>query len=113
MDATLAIGPVISSVPSPASLIFQSTKEPFDFLLTGVAQSLLGSPIHAVGEQNRTAQTAIHESLLCRSAKIELQPTGPRQISRSCTSSGISENVTFCVSPGFRHPTRSWPEMAA
>src|SRR5215469_2094645 len=75
MNANFAIGPVIHRPPSQPVTILESAEHSLDFLLAGIADGhLLGSPVHAIGEQHGATQAMIHEPLPGRGIELELQP---------------------------------------
>src|SRR5664279_4658459 len=75
VDTNLAVGPVIHRPPAQPVSIFESAKDPLDFLLAGIAEGdLPGAPIQAIGEQHGAPQAMIHETLPGSGIEIKLQP---------------------------------------
>ena len=75
MDANLAIRPVIHRSPSEPVSLLEAAKDPFDFLLAGIAHGyLLGGPIYTISEQHGATQTMIDEPLPGSGIEIKLQP---------------------------------------
>src|SRR5579863_10061968 len=75
VDANFAVGPVIHWSPAQPVSIFEPAKDLLDFLLAGIADGyLLGTPIHAIGEQHGASQAMIDEPLPGSSIEIKLQP---------------------------------------
>jgi len=75
MDANLAIGPVIHRSPAQPVAVLEAAKDPLDFLLAGIAHGhLLGTPIHAIGDEHGAPQTMIDKPLPGRRVECKLQP---------------------------------------
>src|SRR6266478_799829 len=75
VDADLAISPVMHRSPAQPVSIFETAKNPLNFLLAGIPDgNLLGGPVHSIGEQHGAPQAMIHEPLPGSRIEIKLEP---------------------------------------
>ena len=74
MDANLAIRPVVHGSPAEPLSILESAEDSLDGLLAGVSSRyLFRRPVHAIGEQNRAAETMRQQALPGSTIEVELE----------------------------------------
>src|SRR5882757_6009072 len=72
MDADFAIRPVVHGPPAEPLSILESAEDSLDGLLAGVSSRyLFRRPVHAIGEQNRAAETMRQQALPGSTIEVE------------------------------------------
>jgi hypothetical protein len=77
----LRSGPVIHRIPTRPLSILESAERAFDVLLTGITgDHLLGTPVHAVGQQHGAPQALIEQLRQGGRIEVELQMPMPMSV---------------------------------